>query len=225
MVDPFIQWKAFYSDADVKLEYPSETLVRMMKGSYIPEFDRDYKGKKAIDIGFGHGNNLLFLAQLGLEIFGVEVHKDICKLTTDRLSRLEIKANLQCGRNRAIPFPDNTFDYLVSWDVIHYEVDDEHIREAIEEYHRVLKPGGRFFLSTVAPNNAILSGADIIGCHRYKITREDDFRKGEIFFCFDSPAYVEFFFSERFSTVRTGRVSSDIFQRTVDCFIATGVKA
>jgi SAM-dependent methyltransferase len=224
MTDKFAQWNTFYSSPDSKLQYPSETLIRIMKGGYIKEFDKNYSGKKVIDIGFGHGNNLLLLSQLGLELYGVEVHEEICTLTTNVLAGLEIKADLRQGTNRNISFPDDYFDFLVSWDVIHYEGDDDGIREAIKEYHRVLKPGGRFFLSTVGPENGILAGASPIGAHRYKIAREDDFRKGEVFFCFDTTQYVEYYFSSYFKDVVTGRTTSMLFSRTVDCFLATGVK-
>jgi len=155
----------------------------------------------------------------------VEVQQDICDLVTGRLSRMGIQAELRRGTNRDIPFPDDYIDCLVSWDVVHYETCDENIRSAIEEYRRVLKPGGRFFLSTVAPNNAILDGAETLGHHRYKIRSEDDFRKGEIFFCFDAPHYIENCFSNGFRDVHVGRTTSDLFKKTIDCFLATGIKA
>lgn len=224
MIDQSTQWKTFYAGPDSQLQYPSETLVRVMKGSYIQGLNKDYSGKKVIDIGFGHGNNLLFLSQLGLDVYGVEVHDEICKLTAEALAGVGVKSDLRRGTNRGIAFPDNSFDLLVSWDVIHYESHSEGIREAIKEYHRVLKPGGRFFLSTVGPGNAILAGATPIGDHSYRIVREEDFRKGEVFFCFDSTQIVADYFGEYFSQVMTGRTTSALFSRTVDCFIGTGIK-
>jgi SAM-dependent methyltransferase len=224
MTDAFSQWKYFYSIQGTTLQYPSETLIRIMKGNYIQGLNKDYLGKKVIDIGFGHGNNLFFLSQLGLDLYGIEVHEEICRLTSEGLSNLGIKADLRQGTNRNIPFPDNHFDFLVSWDVIHYEANEEGIREAIQEYHRILKPGGRFFLSTVGLENAILAGAIPMGAHEYKIIREDDFREGETFFCFDNVRYIEHYFAEYFKSIMTGRTTSELFSRTVDCFIATGVK-
>ena len=65
------------------------------------------------------------------------------------------------GTNQKIPFDDNMFDALVSWDVLHYEGNDANYHLALKEYQRVLKPGGRLFLSTVAPKSSVLRNAKI----------------------------------------------------------------
>jgi len=46
MTDAFAQWGNFYSESDLNLQHPSESLVRMMKGNYVPGLDKDYSGKK-----------------------------------------------------------------------------------------------------------------------------------------------------------------------------------
>ena len=112
----------------------------------------------------------------------------------------------------------------MSWDVIHYEAIDDNIRLSIKEYQRVIKPGGRFLLSTVAPESSVLRGAKMIRLHSYRIERGDDFRKGEVFFCFDSPDYIKNYFSPLFRDVQVGRSTDVLFKETVDSFVATGVK-
>jgi len=74
------------------------------------------------------------------------------------------------------------FDFLVSWNVIYYEDNEEAINEAIAKYHRVLKPGGRFFVSTAGPEDSILDNGITLGKHRYQIGYPDDFRQGQVFF-------------------------------------------
>ena len=53
------------------------------------------------------------------------------------------------GSILAIPFPDDSFDLVISNDVLCDEgaVDDE---QALREIYRVLKPGGRVFLNLPA---------------------------------------------------------------------------
>ncbi len=221
------KWKNFYSEGPKKgigKVWPSETLVTLFKGSYFPWFQETCQGKKVLDIGFGSGNNLMFCATLGMVLYGVEVHEDICQQTSERLLEMSYEADLKPGDNRNIPFSDNFFDYLISWDVIHYEGREDRVIEAIAEYHRVLKPGGRFFLSTVAPDHTILRNSETLGGHRYEIGREDDFRRGQVFFSFDAPQYIEFYFSKYFSNVLVGRSNLNYFVETIDTFIATGLK-
>lgn len=51
--------------------------------------------------------------------------------------------DLCLGAAEALPFPDNTFDTVLSHEVIEHVMDD---REAVAEMARVLKPGGRMVI-------------------------------------------------------------------------------
>lgn len=225
--EAFLKWAAMskkLAAEGIDLMWPSETLVRVFKGDYVPGLDKNYAGKKVIDVGFGNGNNIIFLASLGLRLHGSEVHEEICARVKDKLAKLDYEADLRVGTNRALPFPDNEFDFLVSWNVLHYEDNEAAIREAIQEYHRVLKPGGRFFISTTGPEHKILRDSTTLGGHRYRIGRDDDFRQGQVFFYFDTANYVQYYFSECFSNVLVGRTHDFLLTETLDWFIATGVK-
>jgi SAM-dependent methyltransferase len=224
----FERWTACHAQAaaaGTELMWPSETLVRLFKGDYVPGLDKAYAGKRVIDVGFGGGNNLVFLGTLGLALHGTEVTEELCATARGKLARLGYAADLRVGTNRQLPFPDATFDFLVSWNVVHYEDDEKAIREAIAEYRRVLRPGGRLFASTTGPDHMILRDAETLGGHRYRIGRADDFRKGQVFFYFDAPNYVDHYFSEHFAEVRVGRTRDALFTETLDWFIVTGVRA
>ncbi len=225
--EAFEKWTKAYSrfvKSGTVLNWPAISLVRMFKGNYITGLKKDYEGKKVLDIGCGAGNNLLFLGTLGLELYGTEVSDEICELTRGKIERFGIKATLKKGLNRDIPFEDNFFDYLVSWNVIHYENNEEDMKKAIAEYARVLKPDGRLFLSTTGPQHMILKGAKLLGNHKYQIGREDDFRKGEVFFYFDTPEYIKFYFSKNFREIYVGRINDFMFTAWQDYFIVTALK-
>ena len=51
---------------------------------------------------------------------------------------------------RAIPFPDGSFDAVLANHML-YHVNNRH--EALQEIYRVLKPGGRFYASTIGRNH------------------------------------------------------------------------
>jgi SAM-dependent methyltransferase len=227
--DSFDKWASHYAEAAKTGEeplWPSETLVRLFKGSYVPGLDRHgYRGKSVLEVGHGNGNNLVFLGSLGLRLAGTEVDERVCAETTRRLAELGLEADLKVGTNQALPWPDGSFDYLVSWNVIHYESTEKDLQKAIQEYRRVLKPGGRFFLSTTGPEHMILEGASLVGPHRYKIGRNDDFRKGEVFFYFDSPGYVHYYFDPHFQDVLVGRTHDHMMTNTLDWFIVTGKRS
>ena len=218
-------WDTFYQTATAKqLGYPSEPLVRMMKGDYIPGIDKNYEGKRALDVGFGHGNNAAFLANLGLEICGVEIHQGICDQTTERLKELGVSSDLRLGNNREIPFEDDAFDVIVSWATLHYETTLEDYLLALKEFSRVLKPGGRVFIETVHTKHCILEGCVAKGPHLREIRRKGDIREGQTFFCLDDPVYAKEYYSRYFKDVLVGYVETDLFTDTLASYLITCTK-
>ncbi len=225
MGDQFEKWSTFYTEADEKiLRYPNEPLARVMKGNYIPGLDKNYKGKKVLDIGFGHGNNLLFLNSLGFELYGTEVQEEICSLVMDRLKNYGISSDLRYGVNQELPFFDNMFDALVSWDVLHYEGQEENMHLALKEYIRVLVPGGRLFLSTIAPKSSVFRDAQQLEENRFLLGRDDDFRKGVTFFCCESRDTLKTLVSTHFKNVMIGRSTELLFAESYDSYVLTGTK-
>jgi SAM-dependent methyltransferase len=225
----FEQWATAYNQfasSGQELLWPSETLVRLFKGNYVPGLDRaNLAGKQALDVGFGNGNNLVFLASLGLRLSGTEVDPRIVEAAAAKLKRIGHEADLRIGTNRSLPFEDGTFDFLVSWNVIHHEDNEADIDAAILEYRRVLAPGGRFFICTTGPDHKILLNSVRLGPHRYQIGRPDDFRAGQAYWYFEDAATITEKFGASFSDVLVGRTHDHLFTETLDWFIISGVKA
>jgi ubiquinone/menaquinone biosynthesis C-methylase UbiE len=67
-------------------------------------------------------------------------------LTNAKESKVEERVELQTADIRSLPYPDGTFDAVVSSLVIHNIPDEEGRNQALSEILRVLKPGGKFTL-------------------------------------------------------------------------------
>ncbi len=108
--------------------------------------DSDIKDKTVLDIGCGYGWSVLnFLQRNVKKIVGIEVTEE--DLGTIRKNIKSDQLELRAASGTCLPFEANSFDTIVSWEVI------EHIRRGDEkmmlaEAARVLKPGGVFYLST-----------------------------------------------------------------------------
>jgi SAM-dependent methyltransferase len=226
-LDAFEKWARFYEQAaatGTELMWPSETLVRLFRGSYIPGLPRELSGRRVLDVGCGNGNNLPFLAGTGLQVSATEVDAELGRRVQARLARLGHAVDIRVGTNRQLPFETNTFDFLVSWNVVHYEDNEADMRAALREYARVLKPGGRFFISTTGPEHLILRDSERVGPHRYRIGRRGDPRVGQIFYYFDDEASLRAHLAADFTEVLVGRTHDHLMTETLDWFVVTGLK-
>lgn len=98
------------------------------------------KGKKLLDAGCGTGWFSKPAVERGADVTSMDLGESL-------LAEVKKKCTTQCvvGSIMEMPFEDNTFDFIVSSEVI------EHIPDAslaIHELHRVLKPGGTLVLTT-----------------------------------------------------------------------------
>lgn len=223
--EEFTKWKDYYLEQQKSLRsWPDETLIRILKGPYLDKYDLEFKNKNVLDVGFGNGESFMFLKSLGLNIHGTEIDELVCKQVSEWSAKNGVEVNLKVGVNTKIPYPESYFDYLISWNVLHYEDNEEDILRGLAEYARVLKPGGRIFISTTGPEHKILVNSKKVEEHRYLIGRDDDFRKGQVFFYFDEPSEIKRIFSKSFDDILIGRTHSELFTDTLDWFIITAVK-
>jgi SAM-dependent methyltransferase len=218
-------WRHYYTAGDsTSLGWPSETLVRLFRGRYIADMPRELKGMSVLEVGVGNGNNSVFMASAGLKVSGTEVHQDICDTARANLARFGVDADVRVGFNSSLPFADDSFDFLVSWNVLHYENSEDGIVAGIREYARVLKPGGRLLLSTTGPGHMVIADAQPLGHHRYQLGAAAGFRQGSIQFFFDHPNYIRHYFGASFAEVMVGHIHDELFTGTLDWFLVTGRK-
>jgi ubiquinone/menaquinone biosynthesis C-methylase UbiE len=88
-----------------------------------------------LDAGCGTGIMLNFLETYG-RVTGMDISEEALRLTGLRRGS---DRNLVQGSIVDLPFPDASFDWVTSFDVV-CQVDD--YRAALREFHRVLRPGG-----------------------------------------------------------------------------------
>ena len=192
-----------------KLHYPDESLVRLLSGRYV---DVPKPPARLMDHGFGHGNNLLLAATKGYDCAGCEISENLIGEVRDLFERLEKKIDLRPIENNDIAFEDNSFDIVVSWNVIHYNGYRKAVEHVISELYRVLKPGGVLLLSTLHEDNAIFERMEKTSEESYRIVRESRFdnRQGLTFFAASSLEELAKMFS-MFSEVKTGKFYFDLF--------------
>ena len=85
------------------------------------------------------------LVGAGGRVTGIDVtprHDQRARAHRERLGLAHV--TFQVGDAEGLPFPDSTFDAVISNGVFNLSLDKE---KALAEAHRVLKPGGRLMLA------------------------------------------------------------------------------
>lgn len=150
--------------------------------------------RRVLDLGCGVGRHALAYARLGLEVTAV----DMAESGISELSRTAAAEGLQITTQLAamteLPFPDATFDHVLSFNVI-YHGDPLIVRAAIAEIARVLKPGGTYQGTMLSKRNTKYGKGEEIAPNTYvddAIDPEDSDKIHPHFYC-NAAELVELF--------------------------------
>ncbi|MCU0487466.1 MAG: methyltransferase domain-containing protein [Anaerolineales bacterium] len=113
---------------------------------------------KILEIGCGTGPLMVAMHPLPVKKIGVDIAFRWLVVAKKRLAEAGIQAPLICACAEALPFPRDTFDFVVSESTIEHVRDQERV---LSESNRVLKPSARLFLST--PNRFSLGPDPQVG--------------------------------------------------------------
>lgn len=108
-------------------------------------------GARVLDVGCGTGVYLNRAVACGLVATGVEP----APAMLDSARRNAPGCEVSQGVATALPFPDESFDLVFEIEVLRY-LHREDVRTALSEARRVLRPGGRIFVTLV--NRLALDG-------------------------------------------------------------------
>lgn len=112
-------------------------------------------GKNVLEIGYGMGRDHLELAKRGAVLSGIDITPKNLEITRAHLSVFGYGSDLYVGDAENLPFKNNQFDFVYSFGVLHHTPNME---KAIQEVHRVLKPGGRCWIGLYNKNSLFYRG-------------------------------------------------------------------
>jgi ubiquinone/menaquinone biosynthesis C-methylase UbiE len=102
---------------------------------------------KALDAGAGPGTLARDIARRfpQLEVYGIDLSEEMMLLAREHAKRegVEERVHFDIGNIGQLPYPDHTFDVVVSTISMHHWYE---LEQPLRELHRVLRPGGRLLI-------------------------------------------------------------------------------
>ena len=105
----------------------------------VAAFDQ-YRGKDVLEVGCSIATDGLEFAKNGANYTGVDLTPNAIEMARERFQLFGVPGRFEVANaEERIPFPDETFDHVYSFGVIHHSPVPEKI---VREVHRVLRRGG-----------------------------------------------------------------------------------
>jgi SAM-dependent methyltransferase len=124
--------EAYFSEIETKRyrwHYHLDDLFRSLEGS---------RGR-LLEVGSGIGVDSIQLARCGFDVTAVDLTDNAIRVAREFAQHRGVTIDFRLGNAEQLDFPDESFDAVYSFGVLHHTPD---IEQAVSEVRRVLKPGG-----------------------------------------------------------------------------------
>lgn len=152
VADPRAEVQAFWDEAacgevyaqgsSPAARFAEQGRARYALEPYIEGFARfrEGGGRDVLEVGVGMGaDHLRWAEQDPRRLAGIDFTARAVDFTRQRLDTAGSPSPVLVADGEALPFPDESFDLVWSWGVLHHSPDTA---QAFREVHRVLRPGG-----------------------------------------------------------------------------------
>jgi SAM-dependent methyltransferase len=137
-------WDALHSQGDFVPKYPNGHVIRWLFRNFSRSSSSDFR---LLDLGCGGGRHAGLFASHGYQTSAADFSAAGIDLATNRAKEEGLQINFEVTEADNLPYPDASFDGVLSYAVLYYLPFDR-FKRAVQEIRRVLKPGGRTFVVT-----------------------------------------------------------------------------
>ncbi len=99
--------------------------------------------RKLLEVGCGIGVDSIQLAKRGFQVTAVDLTENALQVAKEFAAHRGVAIDFRLGNAERLDFPDQTFDVVYSFGVLHHTPD---IEKSVSEVRRVLRPGGTAYV-------------------------------------------------------------------------------
>lgn len=143
-------------------------------------------GHKVLDLGCGTGTLAIMAkqSQPDAEVFGLDADPDMLKVAKQKADEKNASVTFDVGFTNQLPYPDNSFDRVMSSIMIHHLKTPDKIKTA-QEIFRVLKPNGELHIIDFGKPYTLYG--KLLGPFLYKFEEANDNIAGDLPKIFGEP--------------------------------------
>ena len=121
---------------------------------HLPELFESMDGtdQTLLEVGCGIGVDSIQLAKRGFRVTAVDLTENALAVAKQFATRRGATVDFRLGNAEGLDFPDQSFDAVYSFGVLHHTPD---IERSVAEVHRVLRPGGRAYVMLYHRNSLV----------------------------------------------------------------------
>ena len=189
------KWDAAYGRGDNFLFYPNEFVIRFVARFLRKQIGlHEYRAVATdvrspipvLDLGCGVGRHVVFAHQAGMLPSGIELSEvavEIARRWAQEVGGKALAERIVQGDVRALPWPDGTFDAVISHGVLD-SMPAAVAEAAVPEVARVLSPGGLFYVDLISGDDSKhareFAGDEVVSIAHEEGTIQSYFNYGRI---------------------------------------------
>jgi SAM-dependent methyltransferase len=145
------RWNSVYSKTFNGMWYPGEGQVRftaryLKRRAGIDVWDVKRKVNRLLDAGCGIGRHIIFFAEQGFDVYGVDISEEAIEIAKAWLAKEGLKANIQVGDLTKLPFAAEYFDVVITDGVLDH-ITFAQAKAALQEIKRVSTKGAYLYIT------------------------------------------------------------------------------
>jgi len=181
------KWNDVYKKEFRATWYPMNGIVRftaryLKRRTGIDIYDVKKDAKNILDVGCGNGNHVVFFAELGFEVYGIDISKEAIEIANAWLFKKGLKADYRVGDIEKLPFDDRYFDVVISHGVLDH-IPFSKAKKAMEEIRRVCDFDGYIYITLRSTEDSEFGRGEKVAHNTFVL--QEGYEKGIIQHYFD----------------------------------------
>lgn len=161
MLNPRDYWENRFREIDLETYDFSQSKPSSVLAGFCENYLRI--GATVLDLGCGEGRNAHYLAQMGYQVYGVDIAAEAVEFCRKRFDLYDLPGTFEQGTFEHLSFPDDHFAGIICVAALDH-VTFESSQVAMAEIRRVLMPNGMILLTFDPPDQdeEILDEAEVL---------------------------------------------------------------